>query len=102
MLFKAKGAEKISNLEILKIVLYVMENGCEWRRLPKEYGDWYVIHARVNCLVEKGCAVRDICALATDGNHPNASKCSERGFHMHQSTFRRYGCFEKSSAQSVV
>lgn len=54
MLFKAKGAEKISNLEILKIVLYVVENGCKWRRLPKEYGDWYVIHARVNCWSRKG------------------------------------------------
>lgn len=36
---KQRKSAKISNLEVLNAVLYVVENGCKWRRLPKEYGD---------------------------------------------------------------
>ena len=35
-------------------MLYVVENGCKWRRLPKEYGDWHVIYVRVNRWAKKG------------------------------------------------
>ena len=45
---------KISNLEVLNAVLYVVENGSKWRRLPKEYGDWHVIYVRVNRWAKKG------------------------------------------------
>ena len=45
---------KISNLEVLNAVLYVVDNGCKWRRLPKEYGDWHVIYVRVNRWAKKG------------------------------------------------
>lgn len=82
-------------------MLYVAENGRKWRRLPKEHGDWHVIYVRVNCW-EKGHTARGIiCTLAATGNHPNPCKCIESGFHLHQSTSRRYGRFEKGSPQSV-
>ena len=45
---------KISNLEVLNAVLYVVENGCKWSRLPKEYGDWHVIYVWVNRWAKKG------------------------------------------------
>ena len=51
---KQRKPAKISNLEVLNAVLYVVENGCKWRRLPKEYGDWHVIYVRVNRWVKKG------------------------------------------------
>ena len=35
-------------------MLHVVENGCKWRRLPQEYGDWHVIDVRVNRWAEKG------------------------------------------------
>jgi transposase len=28
--------------------LYVLENGCKWRRLPKEFGNWHSIYTRMN------------------------------------------------------
>ena len=31
-----------------------MENGCKWRSLPKEYGDWHVIYVRMNCWAKNG------------------------------------------------
>ena len=35
-------------------VLYVVENGCKWRSLPKEYGDWHVIYVRINRWAKNG------------------------------------------------
>lgn len=39
---------KISSLDALNALLYIVENGCKWRRLPKEYGDWHMIYVRIN------------------------------------------------------
>ena len=41
-----KPAE-ISNLEVLNACIYVLENGCKWRGLPKEYGNWHTIYTRL-------------------------------------------------------
>ena len=38
----------------MNAVLYVMENGCKWRSLPKESVDWHVIYVRVNRWAKKG------------------------------------------------
>ena len=51
---KQRKPAKISNLEVLNAVLYLVENGCKWRGLPKEYGDWLVIYVRVNRWAKKG------------------------------------------------
>ena len=51
---KQRKPAKISNLDVLNAVLYVVENGCKWRGLPKEYGDWHVIYVRVNRWAKKG------------------------------------------------
>ncbi len=51
---KQRKPAKISNLDVLNAVLYLVENGCKWRGLPKEYGDWHVIYVRVNRWAKKG------------------------------------------------
>ena len=51
---KQRKPAKISNLEVLNAVLYIVENGSKWRSLPKEYGDWHVIYVRVNRWAKKG------------------------------------------------
>ena len=51
---KQRKPAKIGNLDVLNAVLYVVENGCKWRSLPKEYGDWHVIYVRVNRWAKKG------------------------------------------------
>jgi transposase len=45
---------KISNMDVLNAALYVVENGCKRRSLPKEYGDWHVIYVRINRWAKKG------------------------------------------------
>lgn len=51
---KQRKPAKISNLNVLNAVLYIVENGCKWRGLPKEYGNWHVIYVRVNRWAKKG------------------------------------------------
>ncbi len=55
---KQRKPAKISNLDVLNAALYVMENGCKWRSLPKEYGDWHVIYVRINRWAKKGVLER--------------------------------------------
>ena len=45
---KQRKPARISNLDVLNAALYVMENECKWRSLPKEYKDWHVIYVRIN------------------------------------------------------
>ncbi len=42
------------DMDVLNAVLYLVENGCKWRGLPKEYGNWHVIYVRVNRWAKKG------------------------------------------------
>ena len=58
---------KIGNLEVLNAVLYAVENGCKWRRLPKEYGDWYVVYVRVNRWAKNGVLQRAFHCLQQKG-----------------------------------
>ncbi len=37
---------KISNYEFMCAMLYIIENGCKWRALPKKYGNWHTIYMR--------------------------------------------------------
>ena len=55
---------KISNLDVLNAVLYIVENGCKWRSLPKEYGDWHVIYVRINRWVKKGVLEKAFCVCS--------------------------------------
>ncbi len=36
------------NLQLINAMLYVTENGCKWRALPKSYGNWHTIYVHMN------------------------------------------------------
>ena len=38
----------MSNINLINTILYVAENGCKWRSLLKEYGNWHRIYVRLN------------------------------------------------------
>jgi transposase len=42
------------NLQVLNAILYVAENGCKWRALPKEFGVWHTIYTRMSRWVKNG------------------------------------------------
>jgi len=41
-------------MTLINALLYMCENGCKWRGLPKEYGNWHVIYKRFNRWVKAG------------------------------------------------
>lgn len=45
---RQRGNVSINNYRLVNAILYVTENGCKWRALPKEYGNWHTIYVRMN------------------------------------------------------
>jgi len=45
---RQRGNVSLSNLKVLNALLYVAEQGCKWRGLPKRFGNWHTIYTRMN------------------------------------------------------
>ena len=45
---RQRGNVKVTNLQFLNALLFVAEQGCKWRGLPKRYGPWHTIYTRMN------------------------------------------------------
>lgn len=55
---KQRGNVGVSNLDVLNAVLYIAENGCKWRGLPKRFGNWHTIYTRLSRWAKKGVLER--------------------------------------------
>ncbi len=42
----ARKPPEISNYQFMCALLYIIENGCKWRALPKKFGNWHTIYMR--------------------------------------------------------
>src|SRR5215210_5341049 len=45
---RQRGNVKMTNLEFINAVLYVAEQGCKWRGLPRHLGNWHTVYTRMN------------------------------------------------------
>lgn len=54
----ARKPAKISNYQFLCALLYMIENGCKWRALPKKYGKWHSIYMKFNRWSKNGTIQR--------------------------------------------
>lgn len=54
----ARKPSKISNYQFLSAILYMIENGCKWRALPKKYGKWHSIYMKFNRWSKNGTIQR--------------------------------------------
>ena len=45
---RQRGNVSLSHLQVLNAILYVVEQGCKWRGLPKSFGNWHTIYTRMN------------------------------------------------------
>ena len=43
-----RGNVSLDNLNVLNAILYVAEQGCKWRGLPKRFGSWHTVYTRMN------------------------------------------------------
>jgi transposase len=62
-----RGNVTIENITFINALLYICENGCKWRRLPKEYGKWHPIYKRFNRWVKTGVIQRLFIEIAAQG-----------------------------------
>lgn len=49
-----RGNVSLSNLQVVNAILYIAENGCKWRALPKRFGNWHTIYTRMNRWAKAG------------------------------------------------
>src|ERR1700729_767137 len=49
-----RGNVRLSNLRVLNAILYVTEQGCKWRGLPKRFGRWHTVYMRMNRWAKNG------------------------------------------------
>src|ERR1700691_830155 len=54
-----RGNVSLTNLQVLNAILYVAEQGCKWRGLPKRFGRWHTIYMRMNRWAKNGVLDRD-------------------------------------------
>jgi transposase len=64
---RQRGNVSMSNHQIVNAILYVTENGCKWRALPKIYGNWHTIYVRMNRWSKSGVLKRMFEALQIEG-----------------------------------
>ena len=64
---RQRGNVSIENLQLVNAILYVTENGCKWRALPKSYGNWHTIYTRMNRWSKNGTLERLFKALQIEG-----------------------------------
>ncbi len=62
-----RGNVSMEVLNFLNAVLYVMENGCKWRRLPERFGNWHTIYTRMNRWSKNGVWDRLFARLQEEG-----------------------------------
>ncbi len=60
---KPRGNFVVDHLTVLNAILYVAENGCKWRALPRRYGHWNTVYRRFRRWAESGVLSRVLEAL---------------------------------------
>jgi transposase len=58
LLPKQRGNVKVNNLTFVRAILYIASNGCKWRDLPQEFGNWHTIYVRMLRWSESGVLQR--------------------------------------------
>lgn len=64
---RQRGNVSMSNLQLVNAILYVTENGCKWRALPKTYGNWHTVYVRMNRWSKGGVLLKLFEALQMEG-----------------------------------
>jgi len=61
-----RGNVKTDNRDFINAILYMTENGCKWRALPKEFGKWQTIYKKFSRWAKSGVMRRIFAALQAE------------------------------------
>src|SRR5215510_5761339 len=93
LLPKQRGNVKIDNRVILNALIYRCKNGCSWRDLPKEFGNWHVIYMRFSRWAKNGVLQRVYTVLSEEGlRHADVYGLDSTSVKVHPDAF---GCLKK-------
>ena len=67
LLPKQRGNVKIDNRLMINALIYRCKNGCSWRDLPDEFGNWHSIYMRFSRWAKTGVLEKVYFALAEEG-----------------------------------
>ena len=56
----ARKPAKVSNYKLMCAILYIIDNGCKWITLPKEYGKWHIVYVKFNRYSKNGTIAKVI------------------------------------------
>jgi hypothetical protein len=73
------GNVSLTNLSVLNTILYVAEQGCKWRGLPKRFGNWHTIYTRM--LEQERCARPGVRATAASPDRAHQDRGGVAGQH---------------------
>ena len=62
-----RGNVSITHYDVLNALLYMVENGCKWRRLPRQYGNWHTLYTRANRWSKEGVRGRMFARMQEEG-----------------------------------
>ena len=63
---KQRGNIKVSNLDVINALLYILEQGCKWRALPTRFGRWHTIYMRFSRWAKSGILQKAFKRLAQE------------------------------------
>ena len=49
-----RGNVSLDHLTVMNAILYALENGCKWRALPAEFGNWHTLYTRMSRWAKAG------------------------------------------------
>ena len=61
-----RGNVKTDNRDFINAILYMAENGCKWRALPKEFGSWSTSYKKFSRWAKNGVLQRIFGALQAE------------------------------------
>ena len=61
-----RGNVKTENRDFINAILYMAENGCKWRALPREFGNWATIYKKFSRWAKNGVIQRIFAALQVE------------------------------------
>ena len=63
---RQRGNVSIDNLTLLNALLFVLENGCKWRALPRQFGRWHTVYLRLSRWSKAGVIERVFARLQAE------------------------------------
>ncbi len=96
-----RGNVSLSNLRVLNAILYVAEQGCKWRGLPKRFGNWHTIYTRMNRWSKNGVLDRVFAAAAACSDRAHQDRSRVFGQYRGQSASGRHRGSKKNGPQAI-